>query len=315
MRIGIIGCGGIGKYHASRIKEIPGVEITAVCDIIPERAEKLSGRTGAKPFTDYREMYDLIDVAWICTPPELHAQMSIDVMKAGKDVFCEKPMALSLADADRMIDTAAETGRRLAIGYCLRFSPWTQKCKEIVDSGVLGDITKIWCDRMSPMPNTPWLKSEASGGGMLTEQTTHNLDWMLHLAGDPASVFSYCQTVNEGVDIFDNVSAVIKFKNGAIGQVMASWSSVADWIESGIVGTKGVLRTGMLGQIKIKLNDSPEEVIAPEDKDMYFEEEKYFLSCIAEGRPYLFDLAEAKRALALSLAIHRSAREGKEITL
>lgn len=315
VRVGLIGCGGIGKHHAARLVGVPDVSLVAVCDIIPARADKVAGRYGAKPFYSYAEMMDEVDVAWICTPPHTHRDISVDCLRAGKDVFCEKPMALSLADCDDMIAAAKAADRLLAIGYCLRFWDWTLKCKEIVDSGALGEITSVWITRMSPIPDTPWIPSESLSGGMLTEQTTHNLDWMRVVAGDVDSLFAYGQTVTPGADILDNVSAVLHFKSGAQGQAMASWSSAADWIESGIVGTKGVLRTGQGGDIRLRLCGQDEQVISPADNDMYADEEIFFMERVKDRKPYLFDLEEAKQSLAISLAIHESARTGREVRL
>lgn len=315
VKIGLIGCGVIGSYHAPRIAEIPQAKIAAAVDIIPERAQKIAKEYGCQAFTDYRDCLDSVDAVWVCTPPDTHKEITVNCLNAGKHVFCEKPMALSLEDADEMIDTAKKQNRILAIGYCLRFLPWAKKCKELVDSGELGKITMAWITRMSDMPGTEWLRYQERSGGMLTEQTTHNLDWMRYVVGDVAEVTGMAKTALPDVTIRDNVAASVRFVNGAIGQVMASWSSAASWIESGLVGTKAVLKTGQGGPITLyRLGQEP-EVIEPEPIDMYLEEDKTFIECIVQGKPWPEDPEEAKKSLAFSLAILMAAESGESIRL
>lgn len=315
VRIGIIGCGGMGSYHASCIAQIPQAKITAAVDIIPERAEKIATEYNCTAFSDYRECLDLVDAVWICTPPDTHRDITVACLTAGKHVFCEKPMALSLEEADQMIEVAEKANRLLAIGYCLRFSPWAKKCKELVESGELGDITMVWITRMSDIPPTDWLRDQEKSGGMLTEQTTHNLDWMRYLVGDVAEVTGMAKTALPNVTIRDNVVASVRFVNGAIGQVMASWSSSTNWIESGILGTKAVLKTGQGGPITIyRLGQEP-EVIEPEPADMYLEEDRTFIECILNDSPWPDGVEEAKKSLAFSLAILKAAELGTSVKL
>ena len=315
VKIAMVGCGGIGNLHAKKLLEITGVKIQAAVDIIPERAEKLANMVTCQAFTDYRDALDQVDAVWVCTPPESHREISVTSLEAGKHVFCEKPMALSLQEADEMIDAAKRNQRLLGIGYCLRFSPWAQMCKEIVNRGEIGEITLAWITRMSSIPPTPWLKSQAASGGMLTEQTTHNLDWLRYVVGDVVKVKGMAKTVLPDVDIRDNVVGLLEFAQGAIGQIMASWSSTANWLESGLVGTKGVLRTGQGGAITVYPQNGEPVVYEPENLDMYFEEDRVFIKSVTKGTDYPLDPEEAKQSLALSLAILEAAETGQSVAL
>ncbi|NLK07962.1 MAG: Gfo/Idh/MocA family oxidoreductase [Firmicutes bacterium] len=315
VKIALVGCGGIGTNHANKLIQIPDAKIVAAVDIIPERAEKVAELANAKAFTDYRDALPLADAVWVCTPPDSHRDISVDALNANKHVFCEKPMALSLEEADAMIEAAKTNDRLLGIGYCLRFLPWAEKCKEIVESGELGDITVAWIARMSSIPPAPWLKDQAASGGMLTEQTTHNLDWLRYVLGDVAEVTGLSKTALPDVTIQDNVVAVLKFARGTIGQIMASWSSASNWLESGLVGTKGVLRTGQGGPITVYPVGGEPKTYEPERIDMYLKEDEVFIDSIVNNSPYPLDPAEAKESLALSLAILKSAQTGQTITI
>lgn len=315
VKIAIVGCGGIGNRHAEQLLQITDVKIETAVDIIPERAEKLATMAACQAFTDYRKALDQVDAVWVCTPPDSHREITVASLEAGKHVFCEKPMALSLDEADEMIDAAKKNQRLLGIGYCLRFSPWAQMCKEIVNRGEIGEITMAWITRMSAIPRAPWLKSQAVSGGMLTEQTTHNLDWLRYVIGDVVEVKGFAKTALPDVDIRDNVVGLLKFAQGAIGQIMASWSSAANWLESGLMGTKGVLRTGQGGAITVYPQGSEPVVYQPESLDMYLEEDRVFIEAITKGTTYPLDPEEARQSLALSLAILQAAETGESIVL
>jgi len=315
VRIAMVGCGGIGNRHTQQLQQIGGAKIHAAVDIIPERAEELAEMVGCQAFTDYHDALEQVDAVWVCTPPDSHRDITVTSLRAGKHVFCEKPMALSLEEADEMIETAQENERLLGIGYCLRFLPWAQMCKEIVTSGKIGEITLAWITRMSPIPPAPWLKSQAIGGGMLTEQTTHNLDWLRYVVGDVVRVQGLAKTALPDVDIKDNVVGLLEFAQGGIGQIMASWSSATSWLESGLVGTKGVLRTGQGGAIMVYRQGAEPEVYQPKDLDMYREEDRLFIEAVRTGTAYPLDPEEAKKTLALSLAILASAETGQPVAL
>ena len=123
VRIGIIGCGGIANgKHMPSLRQIPGVQMVAFCDIIEERARKAKqdyGTPDAAVYTDYRKLLEdkTIDVVHVCTPNRAHSFITVDALHAGKHVMCEKPMAINAAEAKKMLDAAKETGKLLTIGY------------------------------------------------------------------------------------------------------------------------------------------------------------------------------------------------------
>ncbi len=192
LKVAIIGCGGIGtSKHMPSLAKIPEVEMTAFCDIIPERAQesaKKFGAEGAKVYTDYRELLKdgSIDVVHVCTPNKSHADISVAALEAGKHVMCEKPMAKTTADALRMVEAAKRTGKKLTIGYQNRYRSDSQYLQKLCSDGELGEIyyAKAHAIRRRAVPTWGvFLNEEEQGGGPLIDIGTHALDltlWMMN---------------------------------------------------------------------------------------------------------------------------------------
>ena len=191
LKAAIIGCGGIAEFkYVKALKSIPEVEAVAFCDLIPEKAVKVSKMLeapDAKIYEDYTELLkdDSIDVIHVCTPNISHAPITVASLKAGKHVMCEKPMATSYKEAKLMCDTAKETGKLLTIGYQYRCMPAPLFLKEMCENDELGEIyfAKAHALRRRGVPTWGvFLKEEEQGGGPLIDIGTHALDmtlWMM----------------------------------------------------------------------------------------------------------------------------------------
>ncbi len=190
-KVGIVGCGGIanGKHLPSlkKLVEDGRIELVYFCDIIIERAEKAAkeyGVEGAKVTADYKELVACkeLDVVHVCTPNRSHCEISCAAMKAGKDVMCEKPMAINAAEAKEMVDTAKETGRTLTIGYQSRYRADSRYVKDEAESGFFGDIyyARAYAIRRRAVPTWGvFLNEFEQGGGPLIDIGTHSLDLTL----------------------------------------------------------------------------------------------------------------------------------------
>ena len=191
VRIGIIGCGGIANgKHMPSLRQIPGVQMVAFCDIIEERARKAKqdyGTPDAAVYTDYRKLLEdkTIDVVHVCTPNRAHSFITVDALHAGKHVMCEKPMAINAAEAKKMLDAAKETGKLLTIGYQSRQRADAQYMKQECLAGTFGDIyyAKATAIRRRAVPTWGvFLNEYEQGGGPLIDIGTHALDltlWMM----------------------------------------------------------------------------------------------------------------------------------------
>src|SRR5689334_11212265 len=141
VRVGIIGAGGIARSHARAYQRVPGVEIVAVADLLPERAEAMSREFNIPHvFTDHRKLLELdgLDAVSVCTFNQAHRQPTVDALEAGKHVLVEKPLSYALDDAVAMISAARRTGKIMHTGFWQRWQPELQAAKRIVDSGALG---------------------------------------------------------------------------------------------------------------------------------------------------------------------------------
>ena len=253
VKVGIIGCGGIGQNkHMPSLHKIENVEMVAFCDLIPERAQMCKEKYGtpdALVCTDYRELLAIedIEVVHVLTPNREHAEISVAALKAGKHVMCEKPMAKTAEGAKQMCEAAKASGKKLAIGYQHRMKPQAITAKEYIDSGALGEIYYANCYAIRRRGTPNWgvfLDAEAQGGGPIIDIATHSLDLTLYLMNnyEPEMVVGKTHKKLEhpeagniwgdnGVSttpLEEAACAFIRMKNGATIMLETSWSLNTD---------------------------------------------------------------------------------------
>ena len=253
LKVGFIGCGGIANgKHLPALKALNRVDIVAFCDLILEKAEKAAkeyGTPDAKVYTDYKELLkdESIDVIYVMTPNRSHAPISIDAMKAGKHVMCEKPMAKTAAEAREMVKTAKETGKKLTIGYQHRHKTESHYVKSVIDRGDLGEIyyAKALAIRRRGTPNWGvFLNEYEQGGGPLIDIGTHSLDVTLYLMNNykPKMVVGTKYKMVENADqgnpwggwaegentLEDAAFGFIVMENGATITLDATWALNTD---------------------------------------------------------------------------------------
>lgn len=250
LRFGFIGCGGIAnqKHFPALSKLTDKVELVAFCDLIPERAEKAAqeyGTPDAKTYTDYRELLkdDSIDVVHVLTPNVSHSEITCAALHAGKDVMCEKPMAINYAEAKKMLDAYHETGHKLTIGYQNRFREDSQATYKAARSGELGDIyfAKAHAVRRRGVPTWGVFPDKSKqGGGPLIDIGTHALDltlWFMNNYKPKMVLGSTYQKLkdNPEANMFgawdpktfeteDSAFGLIKMENGATIFLEAAWA-------------------------------------------------------------------------------------------
>lgn len=256
IRIGVIGCGAIARRrHLPEYAYQPNVEIVAVADTNKERAEEMAALYGAEAYTDYRELlqHEGLDAVSVCLPNALHAPVSIAAMEAGKHVLCEKPMAISIAEASAMIAASETTGKLLMIGHNQRLMLPHVKAKEILDSGVLGRVLTFRTSFGHGGPET-W-SIEGPGGwffqkklafiGAMGDLGVHKTDLIRFLLGEEiVEVGAFVGTLQkQDTDVDDNAVCVLKSENGIIGTLAASWTYKAKEDNSTVLYCEnGILR-------------------------------------------------------------------------
>lgn len=232
IRLGLIGCGGMMRTHAYCVNNCTtDLEITAVCDIIRERAEKVAEALD-NPYvtTDYREMVDYVDAVLICLPHDLHYECGVFFAHNKKHLLMEKPLANTEEECLRLIQVCESEDVTLMCAYPVRHWPCIVKLKELLDSGNYGKIIQmsIWTEQLTGMniDETHWLRTARIGGGQLFSHGCHYIDIMLWLLGEPITGSHVGTRVGTEWLLKEGTSAVtIKFKNGAIGYHGATWGA------------------------------------------------------------------------------------------
>ena len=250
IKVGIIGCGGIAnKKHMPALKKVADCEMVAFCDIIPERAEAAKvkfGTPNAKVYTDYKELLadPEIEVVHVCTPNRAHSFITVDALDAGKNVMCEKPMAINSEEAKKMLDASRRTGKLLSIGYQSRFRPDSEYLKAEADAGTLGDIyfAKATAIRRRAVPTWGvFLNEYEQGGGPLIDIGTHALDltlWMMNNYKPKYCVGTTYHKLNNDTDqgnawgnwdpekftVEDSAFGFVVMENGATIILESSWA-------------------------------------------------------------------------------------------
>ncbi len=335
MKIGLIGAGAIANAHLSAYSLNPHVEEIFVADPNQGACENamrnFSKVKGA--FSDYKELLEKdIALVDICVPHYLHYPLTIDALKAGKDVICEKPIAMTLEEADEMLGTAERMKRRLFIDMNQRFMPYHKKAKEMLGRGEIGKpflaIFNITGNAFREM-NDPhhWKGSwDKAGGGALFDTGYHAIYMMLHFFGKPRSVMaSTRRLLVEWENKADDNSAVILNYDDLLGTIVVSYTIFSEaWQEKRFIyGTEGSIHIQdepLQPLILIKENQ-PQVIPTSQPPDVHPHPYSiklaldHFIDCVVYNREPEVKAEEARDALALALAIYRSSIEGRRMDL
>jgi predicted dehydrogenase len=326
VNIGLIGCGGMGTSLVKTSGNLEVASTVAVCDLDEERAKALGDELGVPYVTDHHKLLeqDDVDAVIVATPGFMHHNQVMDAAKAGKHIFCEKPMALTVSDCDEMIDVAAKAGVKLMVGQVLRYLPVFEKIKEIIDSGVIGDPFSIYSWRVGGgwgNLGTHWRSRKDLCGGTLFEVSVHELDFMRYIMGDASRVASFSGTFREkGIDYEDTIHILIRFKNGGIGTHIAGQSSSLGGYDGKILCTKGSLYfNNWPSSVHYKSFDGEEVKIGDEGLGGYEpavqKELRLFLEAIIKDTAPAIPGEDGRKAVELAQAAYLSAEEEREVVL
>lgn len=334
-RVAVIGCGGISKVHIAALMDIPCVQITAVCDIRPERAAEAAEKTGAKAYADWREVIALddVDVVHICLPHYLHAPVTIAALEKGKHVLSEKPMATSIDDARAMIAASEREGAgTLGIIFQNRYNPAVQRAKKIIESGELGAFmgataSVCWRREVPYYHDSGWRGTKKMEGcGSLINQSIHTLDLLSYLGGpiDRVRGSVFTGLLEGQIEVEDNAMAVALYEGGQHAVIHTSNNNVTDApVEINIHMEKGNLKLFGFKLYKVE-NDELVLLEAGDGKKAvgkgywgtgHSTQIEDYYACLSEGRHFWLDGRSAFPALSLVLNIVRSSEEGRWITL
>jgi predicted dehydrogenase len=255
VRIGVIGCGGMGRNHMKSIAENPRLKLTAVSDSFEPNLTASAEQYNARAFPDAQEMLasGLIDAVLIATPHYFHPPLTIAAMRRGIHVMCEKPLAVTVKAAEQVVDEAERhPDLKFALMFQVRTAPKFRRAKQIIESGELGELHRVhwtittWFRTQAYYDSGSWRATwEGEGGGVLLNQCPHNLDILWWLTGLPSRIHAHIGIGKyHKIEVEDEVVAYMEYPNGATGLFVTSTgeSPGTDYFE--IIGDKGKLVIG-----------------------------------------------------------------------
>jgi predicted dehydrogenase len=299
-RVVLVGCGFMGKMHGTVYGQLANAELVAAVDKSPDRLAAYSEQFGCHGYTSLDEALagGPCDVVDVCLPTDLHHSFVLQAAKAGKNVFCEKPMARTQEQAEEMARVCRENGVRLMIGHCIRFWPEYALLKQIVDSGRLGRLLSINLTRFGEFPSWSsenWLASEDRSGGGVLDMHIHDTDYAHYLLGAPDEMVSYGTVDSRGPSF---VFTTMKFGN-TVAHLEGGWNLPPKTPFK--MAFRAIFERGaiLMDGGPMTIYEEGKEPEAPEFPKMeaqgggnisdlggYFVELKYFIDRLESGEPF-----------------------------
>lgn len=339
LKFALVGCGRIAKRHSELLGEgqIEGACLAAVCDILVDRAQVIADKYAIPAYSDMHEMMaaESIDVVVVLTESGLHARHTLELAPYGADIVVEKPMALTLSDADMMIEACDEAGVKLFVVKQNRFNVPVVQLRKALEDGrfgrlVMGTVRVRWCRPQAYYDQDAWRGTWAMDGGVLTNQASHHVDLLEWMMGEVESVFAKSKTALVDIEAEDTAVVILKFRNGALGVIEATTAIRPRDLEGSIsvLGETGSVEIGGFAVNEMKTwnfsehQDGDDEVLekySVNPPNVYgFGHQAYYehvVDCINNGSPQLVDGLKGRKSLELINAIYESVETGKEVFL
>lgn len=339
LNFALVGCGRIAKRHSELLglEQIDGARLIAVCDLDESRARSIGERFSVPSYTDMHNMMhkENIDAVVVLTESGNHARNVVELAKYGKHIVVEKPMALTLDDADAMIHACDNAGIKLFVVKQNRFNVPVVKLREALDQGrfgklVMGTVRVRWCRTQEYYDQDSWRGTWAMDGGVLTNQASHHVDMLEWMLGEVDSVFARSITALAKIEAEDTAVVTLKFRNGALGIIEATTAVRPKDLEGSIsvLGEGGTVEIGGFAVNKMKVwnfvdpmpgDENVMENYSVNPPNVYgFGHQAYYehiVDCIKNNRRHLVDGLEGRKSLELINAIYESIETGKEVHL
>lgn len=332
---GIIGAGLIADFHAKAILSLPNARLAGICGTNLQKVQNLASKYNCRAFTDYMQMLDSqeIEIVTIATPSGAHMEPAISAAEHGKHVICEKPLEISLARIDKMIEAHKRAGTSLGGIFNFRFHDSLPYLKKAVDSGRFGRIT---CASVF----VPWWRPESyykgswhgtrklDGGGAMMNQAIHMVDILQYLMGPVESLQAYSETLAHEIEAEDTATGILRFRSGALGMIFGTTASYpGQFRRLEITGTKGTViqveNSFKVWQFEDQ-SDYDNEILTrfgqieggggvSDPSAIPFEPHAKniatFLDALESGKEFEINGTEARKAVEIVLAIYKSALE------
>ncbi|MBI4013134.1 MAG: Gfo/Idh/MocA family oxidoreductase [Candidatus Rokubacteria bacterium] len=328
LRVGVIGAGLMGERHARIYASLPDVELVAVCDTREEAARRVATATGAAAYTDLRELLarDLQAVS-VCTSDEAHRAPCEAAARAGKHILVEKPIAMTVADAEAIIEAAGRAGVVLLVGHCLRFDPRYHAARAAIAAGELGAVQTIYTRRSNTVAAQDRLGGRCSLPRFLG---VHDYDVMRWFTGSEVervgAESKWGLLRGRGFDVEDANCALLRFASGALGIAELNWVLPRGFPASGdhradVVGDRGALAIATLEtglrradeQRAVVVDTMTAPVVEGYPGGMFYFELRHFVDCVRGRATPAITPHDALMALRIALAVERAAAGGGQV--
>lgn len=336
LRFALIGCSKIAHKHAAALRLRSDATLAAVCDLQTDRARAIGTEFSVPWFTNYEEMLykNEVDVVSVLTPSGDHCRRVLDLVRFGKHIVVEKPLALRIEDADRMIAACDGQGLKLFEVKQNRFNVAIRKLREAIDRGrfgnmVLGSVRVRWCRTQEYYDAAGWRGTWAADGGVLTNQAIHHIDMLKWMMGDVESVQAMTARRLVRIEAEDTGVAILRFTTGALGVIEATTATRPRDLEGSlsVLGERGSVEIGGFAMDKIKVWEFGEPAAEDETiKSQHASNPSTFgyshaeflgdvVNSIREDRKGAVDGIEARSTLELINAIYESHETGRLVRL
>lgn len=330
LNIGIVGAGRIGNVHAKSITYfIPQARVVKVTDVVEESAKRLAETYGIPSYsTNYMDIIDdpTIDAVLVCSPTPTHADIAIAAMKAGKHVFCEKPVDLTIEKTQKTAQVAKETGVKLQIGFNRRFDHNHGRVQQLAKSGKLGNIEIVKITSRDPEPPSP--EYAASSGGLYIDMMIHDFDMAMFLAGcDVTEVYAMGTSlvdprIGQAGDV-DTAIVTLTFENGALGVIDNSRRAAYGYDQRvEVFGSLGMAAGENDGDSTVRLStaagvesDKPKFFFLERYMDSFVEEMRQFIAAITENKDVPVGIHAGLMSVVLAKAAKKSLDEHRPVKI
>ncbi len=333
--VAIVGYGFMGTTHLSAWRYINECEVKALIGRNIEKVREVSKKFGVEAYNNIDEVLKRkdIDIVDVCTPTSTHASYSITSMNAGKHVFLEKPIALTLKEADAIIEASIKNNVKLMVGHVLRFFPEYMKAKELIDRGMVGEPVIARTFRGGPIPEwSPWFLDKNQSGGVAIDLAIHDVDYLMWIFNSKVKrVYGVVRKlVHKDITAEDFALINLRFENNGIALVEASWALPKMhpfMMNFEVDGTNGMISFDNQSPVPVKLitsesisGFSPESLpwrpaVHPFPVDPFYRELKHFVECIKEDKTPMTDGEVARRSLEVCIAALKSAELNMPVNL
>jgi len=318
IRAAVIGYGGafnMGRRHGESMKLTGRIELRAVCDIDPSRTgQAQQDFPGIRTYNDVRELFadPEIDLITVITPHNTHAELALGALRAGKHAIVEKPMCITVAEADAMIEAARERGLMLSVFHNRRWDGDYVALKELVNSGMIGDIFHVeMCGGKYGHPGDTWRSSKEISGGAFYDWGAHFIDWLLNLIASPMEqIIGFAQKrVWMDVTNEDHVHSIVHFENGAVADITMSRLDMAPKPRWRILGTKGAaISRDKFFEVRTLVDGSEQTVEVPYKTSDWHAFYANIAAHLLEGAPLAVTPESARRVIQVLEGTGISAR-------